>query len=188
LVSNSRSGAFIVVFWNPGNFPSGERNPLLHSNSPARSGALRLLAAREQNRFCFIERVMRSQLLSEKSRSGRRRWLQVDEMPFSRAITYKLIEAGLISSVVVTWPPSSPSVEVLRAQGFARADTLQQFELNPELAKEFRGTVIGRCRRARFVNCWNATGRHLASNFRAMRLIPLLPLRSSGSPAATSGC
>ena len=65
-----------------------------------------LLAAREQNRFCFIERVMRSQLLSEKSRSGRRRWLQVDEMPFSRAITYKLIEAGLISSVVVTWPGS----------------------------------------------------------------------------------
>ena len=43
---------------------------------------------------------------SEISRSGRRRWLQVDEMPFSRAITYKLIGAGLISSVVVTWPGS----------------------------------------------------------------------------------
>jgi len=49
---------------------------------------------------------MRSQLLSEISRSGRRRWLQVDEMPFSRAITYNLIDAGLISSVVVTWPGS----------------------------------------------------------------------------------
>ena len=47
---------------------------------------------------------MRSQLLSKLSRSGRRRWLQVDEMPFSRAITYKLIGAELISSVVVTWP------------------------------------------------------------------------------------
>jgi hypothetical protein len=32
---------------------------------------------------------MRSQLLSEISRSGRRRWLQVDEMPFSRAIKVK---------------------------------------------------------------------------------------------------
>jgi hypothetical protein len=64
------------------------------------------LAARERNRFCFIEGAMRSQLFSEKSRSGRRRWLQVDEMPFSRAITYKLIDAGLISSVVVTWPGS----------------------------------------------------------------------------------
>ena len=63
-------------------------------------------AAGERNRFCFIEREMRSQLFSEISRSGRRRWLKVDEMPFSRAITYKLIEAGLISSVVVTWPGS----------------------------------------------------------------------------------
>jgi hypothetical protein len=27
-------------------------------------------------------------------------------MPFSRAVTYKLIDAGLISSVVVTWPGS----------------------------------------------------------------------------------
>jgi hypothetical protein len=27
-------------------------------------------------------------------------------MPFSRAITYKLIDAGLISNVVVTWPGS----------------------------------------------------------------------------------
>jgi len=32
--------------------------------------------------------------------------LQVDEMPFSRASNYKLIDAGLISSVVVTWPGS----------------------------------------------------------------------------------
>src|ERR1700730_16640530 len=61
---------------------------------------------REQIRFCFIERVMRSQLVSKISRSGRRRWLQVNEMPFSRAITYKLIDAELISSVVVTWPGS----------------------------------------------------------------------------------
>jgi hypothetical protein len=64
------------------------------------------LAASGRNRFCSIERDMRSQLVSEISRSGRRRWLRVDEMPFSRAITYKLIDAGLISSVVVTWPGS----------------------------------------------------------------------------------
>src|ERR1700689_4986434 len=63
-------------------------------------------AAWVRNRFCFIERAMRSQLLSEINRRGRRRWLQVDEMPFSRAITYKLIDARLISSVVVIWPGS----------------------------------------------------------------------------------
>jgi len=51
----------------------------------------------ERKRFCFIERDMRLQLLSQIGRSGRRRWLEVDEMPFSRAITYRLIDAGLIS-------------------------------------------------------------------------------------------
>jgi hypothetical protein len=49
---------------------------------------------------------MSSRLFSEISRSGRHRWLQVEEMPFSRAVTYKLIDAGLISSVVVCWPGS----------------------------------------------------------------------------------
>jgi hypothetical protein len=38
--------------------------------------------------------------------------------------------------------PSSPSVEVLRAQGFARANTLQQFELNPELQRAVKGQVL----------------------------------------------
>ena len=65
-----------------------------------------ILATREEIRGCFIERVMRSQLLSEINWSGRRRWLQVGEMPFSRAIIYKLIDAELISSFVVTWPGS----------------------------------------------------------------------------------
>jgi hypothetical protein len=30
----------------------------------------------------------------------------IPRIPFSRAITYKLIDVGLISSVVVTWPGS----------------------------------------------------------------------------------
>jgi ATP-dependent exoDNAse (exonuclease V) alpha subunit len=34
---------------------------------------------------------------------------------------------------VVVLAPSSPSVEVLRANGFAQADTLQQFQLSPKL-------------------------------------------------------
>ena len=38
--------------------------------------------------------------------------------------------------------PSSPSVEVLRAQGFARANTVQQFELNPELQQAVKGQVL----------------------------------------------
>src|SRR5208337_4773110 len=38
--------------------------------------------------------------------------------------------------------PSSPSVEVRRAQGLARADTLQQFEINPELQQAVKGQVL----------------------------------------------
>jgi integrase len=38
--------------------------------------------------------------------------------------------------------PSSPSVEVFRAQGFARANTLQQFELNPVLQQAVKGQVL----------------------------------------------
>jgi len=40
---------------------------------------------------------------------------------------------SLSSKRVMILAPSSPSVEVLSAQGFARANTLQQFELNPVL-------------------------------------------------------
>jgi hypothetical protein len=43
---------------------------------------------------------------------------------------------------VMILAPSSPSVEVLRAQGFARANTLQQFELNPELQQAVKGQVL----------------------------------------------
>ena len=38
--------------------------------------------------------------------------------------------------------PSSPSVEVLREQGFASADTLQQFQMNRDLQQEAIGQVL----------------------------------------------
>ena len=49
---------------------------------------------------------------------------------------------SLSSKGVMLLAPSSPSVEVLRAQGFARANTLQQFELNPELQQAVKGQVL----------------------------------------------
>jgi hypothetical protein len=49
---------------------------------------------------------------------------------------------SLSSKRVMILAPSSPSVEVLRAQGFARANTLQQFELNPELQQAVKGQVL----------------------------------------------
>jgi hypothetical protein len=43
---------------------------------------------------------------------------------------------------VMILAPSSPSVEALRAQGFARANTLQQFELNPDLQQAVKRQVL----------------------------------------------
>jgi ATP-dependent exoDNAse (exonuclease V) alpha subunit len=43
---------------------------------------------------------------------------------------------------VMILAPSSPSVEVLRTQGFTRANTLQQFELNPELQQAVKRQVL----------------------------------------------
>jgi conjugative relaxase-like TrwC/TraI family protein len=43
---------------------------------------------------------------------------------------------------VMVLAPSSPSVEVLRAQGFTAADTLQQFQINSELQEQAKGQVL----------------------------------------------
>jgi hypothetical protein len=45
----------------------------------------------------------------------------INEMPFSRGITYKLIDAELISSVVVTWPGSR------RGRRLIDADSLDSY-------------------------------------------------------------
>jgi AAA domain len=43
---------------------------------------------------------------------------------------------------VMVLAPSSPSVEVLRSQGFTAADTLQQFQVNSELQNQLKGQVL----------------------------------------------
>jgi conjugative relaxase-like TrwC/TraI family protein len=43
---------------------------------------------------------------------------------------------------IMVLAPSSPSVEVLRAQGFAAAETLQQFQVNGELQDQVKGQVL----------------------------------------------
>jgi AAA domain len=53
----------------------------------------------------------------------------------------KAIES-LSGKRVMVLAPSSPSVEVLRAHGFAQADTLQQFQLNRDLQQAARGQVL----------------------------------------------
>jgi hypothetical protein len=55
-------------------------------------------------------------------------------MPFSRAVTYKLIDSGLISSVVVSWPGSK------RGRRLIDADSLDAY-LERLTAKQAAGRV-----------------------------------------------
>jgi hypothetical protein len=43
---------------------------------------------------------------------------------------------------VIVLAPSSPAVEVLRAQGFTNGETLQQFQVNKDLQEQVKGQVL----------------------------------------------
>ena len=49
---------------------------------------------------------------------------------------------SLSGKQVMVLAPSSPSVEVLRAQGFTTAETLQQFQVNSDLQEKTKGQVV----------------------------------------------
>ena len=76
--------------------------------------------------------------------------------PAGAGKTELMIEAvtaieSLSGKRVVVLAPSSPSVEVLRAQGFTNASTLQQFQVSSELQKTANGecrTIAGAVRQA----------------------------------------
>jgi len=60
-------------------------------------------------------------VLRERARSGRPRWISVEECPFSRAYVYDLINRGLIGSVAVCLPGSR------RKRRLIDADSLDRF-------------------------------------------------------------
>jgi hypothetical protein len=62
--------------------------------------------------------MARSSLFAETTVNGRPRWLKVEHLPVSRAVTYKLIKEGLISSVLLTWPGSKRGVRLIDSDSF----------------------------------------------------------------------
>ena len=48
--------------------------------------------------------MVRTNLLNEVSTSGRRRWLRVKELPWSRGLTYSMLRAGVLQSILLTYP------------------------------------------------------------------------------------
>jgi hypothetical protein len=60
------------------------------------------------------------QLLSETNRNGRPRWLRVNQLPFSRAIAYKLINSGAIASVLLRLPDSRKGMRLVDSDSLDR--------------------------------------------------------------------
>lgn len=53
-----------------------------------------------------IPNAAHREFIRERGKSGRGRWISVDESPFSRAFTYRLIKEGLVASVSISLPGS----------------------------------------------------------------------------------
>jgi hypothetical protein len=62
----------------------------------------------------------RAEFFRETGRSGRGRWLSVEQSPFSRAYTYRLINEGLVASVAVTLPGSRRSRRLIDGDSLDR--------------------------------------------------------------------
>jgi hypothetical protein len=52
-------------------------------------------------------------LLTETKADGRKRWLRVDELPFSRVTAYRLIADGVLQSVALGRPGSRKAMRLI---------------------------------------------------------------------------
>jgi hypothetical protein len=64
--------------------------------------------------------VTSSTLFAETNAKGRPRWLRVEQLPFSRAVAYTLINKGVVNSVLMTWPGSKRGTRLIDADSLDR--------------------------------------------------------------------
>jgi hypothetical protein len=56
---------------------------------------------------------MKHRLLSETTANKRHRWLRMTELPFSRVYAYKLIDSGILNSVLLNNPGSKKGIRLV---------------------------------------------------------------------------
>lgn len=61
-----------------------------------------------------------SQLFAEANKTGRPRWLRVNQLPFSRAVAYELINSGAIASVLLRPPNSRKGLRLIDSDSLDR--------------------------------------------------------------------
>jgi hypothetical protein len=67
-----------------------------------------------------VQRDARAEFFREPGKGGRGRWLSIEDSPFSQAYTYRLLNAGLVASVVVTLPGSRRSRRLIDGDSLDR--------------------------------------------------------------------
>ena len=91
----------------------------------------------------IIVAMVRTNLLNEVSTSGRRRWLRVNELPWSRALTYSMLRAGVLQSILLTYPGCVKGLRLIDGDSLDRyLEGLANKEFTPSPCK--RGKGLGR--------------------------------------------
>ena len=83
--------------------------------------------------------MVRTNLLNEVSTSGRRRWLRVNELPWSRALTYSMLRAGVLQSILLTYPGCVKGLRLIDGDSLDRyLEGLAKREFTPSPCKRGR--------------------------------------------------
>ena len=83
---------------------------------------------------------MHSQLYAEVSKTGRPRWLRVHQLPFSRAVSYQLINSGAIASVLLKLPNSKRGLRLVDADALDRF--LEELSAKQKAARQQKGSKL----------------------------------------------
>src|ERR1700719_1651816 len=90
--------------------------------------------------------MVRTNLLNEVSTSGRRRCMRVNEPPWPRALTYSMLRAGSLQSILLTYPGCVKGLRLIDGDSFDRyLEGLANKEFTPSPCK--RGKGLGRPKR-----------------------------------------
>ena len=83
--------------------------------------------------------MVRTNLLNEVSTSGRPRWLRVNELPWSRALTYSMLRAGVLQSILLTYPGCVKGLRLIDGDSLDRyLEGLANKEFTPSPCKRGR--------------------------------------------------
>ena len=84
--------------------------------------------------------MVSTHLLNEINTSGRRRWLRVKELPWSRALTYSMLRAGVLQSILLTYPGCVKGLRLIDGDSLDRyLEGLAHKEFTPSPCKRGKG-------------------------------------------------